>query len=311
MKKILHIGLCVNPNGFSSFPYAFKQVLGEENYAEIQTASDHGFNKRCVDLFDSFKPDIVFMQIQAEGIISAQACQHFKSNGAFVINWTGDKRHDVPKWMINLAPFVSLTSFSNMDDVRKMRELGWPSEYLEIGYDPEIYCPEGPVTPAPDIVFMGNNYGHGHFPMSSFRIEMVEFLQREYGSRFGVYGTGWNNPAGNVNHSQHEEASVYRGAKVAINLSHFDCERYNSDRLLRILGCGLPCVSYTHEGMHNSMASFFFEDLSELKDYIDAILLWDNEAIKEEGALLNKVACSEFTFAHQVQNILKLAECAS
>jgi len=44
MKKVLHIGLCVNPNGFSSFPHAFKEVLGTDNYAEIQTASDPGFN---------------------------------------------------------------------------------------------------------------------------------------------------------------------------------------------------------------------------------------------------------------------------
>jgi len=148
------------------------------------------------------------MQIQAENIIHAQTCEYFLNHGAKVINWTGDKRHVVPQWMIDLAPFVSLTAFSNMDDVNTMRSLGFKSDYLEIGYDPEIYKPEGESLNMPEIVFMGNNYGRGYFPMSGFRIDMVDFLRQEYGNRFGVYGSGWAYGNGNFNHSQYEEAKA-------------------------------------------------------------------------------------------------------
>lgn len=298
--KILHIGLCVNPNGFSSFPHAFKQVLGTENYREIQTASDPGFNKRCIDLFNEFKPDIVFMQIQAENIISKESCKHFKDNGSFVINWTGDKRNIVPQWMVDLAPYVNLTSFSNMEDVYKMRELGFKAEFLEIGYDPEIYTPIGEAYNVPEIVFFGNNYGAGHFPMSKFRIEMVEFLQKEYGNRFGVYGSGWKNAKGNINHSQIEEAKHYRGAKIAINCSHFDCDTYNSDRLLRILGCGVACVSYDHLGMREVWKNDvqYFKSLEELKRVIHNFY---QHPMPYESIINN------FTFEHQVKNIIKLA----
>lgn len=310
MKKVLHIGLCVNPNGYGSFPHAFKKVLGEDNYRELPTGEPN-LNGKAIALFNEFRPDIVFMQIQAEGIIQHETCQHFKRNGAFVINWTGDKRHDVPKWMIDLAPYVSLTSFSNMEDVRKMREMGWPAEYLEIGYDPEIYTPEGEAYQMPEIVFMGNHYGDGHFPMSKFRREMVEFLQREYGSRFGVYGTGWPNPAGNFNHSQHEEAKAYRGVKFAINCSHFDCEKYNSDRLLRILGSGAMCISYRHKDMEPTFEYGthlnYFSDLASLKECIDRLTPAKGgvKLMKEWG---HELALNNFTFVHQVQNILKLAE---
>ena len=194
--KILYIGLCVQPKPYNGFQQAFIDVVGEDNYREIAT-SDKDLNVNTLLLFNEFKPDVVFMQIQAPNIITHSVCKIMKDAGAYIINWTGDKRHDVPQWMIDLAPYVSLTSFSNMDDVNTMRSLGFKSEYLEIGYDPEIYKPEGEALNMPEIVFMGNNYGRGFFPMSGFRIDMVDFLKTEYGNRFGVYGSGWAYGNGN------------------------------------------------------------------------------------------------------------------
>lgn len=305
--KILHLGLCVNPNGYSSFPHAFKQVIGEENYRELSPGEPE-FNLKALALFNEFKPDIVFMQIQSPDIIHWSTCNHFKNSGAFVINWTGDKRWEVPAWMIDIAPFVSLTAFSNMEDVHKMRELGFKSEFLEIGYDPTIYTPEGEAYNMPEIVFFGNNYGHGYFPMSTFRIEMVEFLQKEYGNRFGVYGNGWNNPAGNFNHSQYEEAKAYRGAKIAINCSHFDCDTYNSDRLLRILGSGIFCISYNHINMKETYFDCveYFSTLEDLRNRINHYLFAEEAAsnIMRKGFY---IAINNFTFKHQVKNIIKLA----
>lgn len=302
--KILHIGLCVNPNGYSSFPQAFKDVLGEENYRELPT-NEVDLNAKALIIAAEFKPDIVFMQIQAENIIFKSTCEAFKQLDCYVINWTGDKRHTVPQWMIELAPYVSCTSFSNMDDVNTMRSLGYHSEYLEIGYDESIYTPVGEKLNMPEIVFMGNNYGHGYFPMSTFRIEMVEFLQRNYGNRFGVYGNGWQNGNGNFNHSQHEEAKAYRGAKIAINCSHFDSLNYNSDRLLRILGSGTACLSYEHSGMSDTYSDVaYFKDLLDLKFLIDNLI--DTENAKQHAKKANEFVLKNFTFKKQVENIIKL-----
>jgi hypothetical protein len=240
--KILHIGLCVQQPPYNGFQQSFIDVVGAENYREVSTGSNF-LVAEVMTILNDFTPEIVFMQVQAPNIIPVSLLQKLQTLGCYVINWSGDKRNEVPQWMIDIAPYVNCTSFSNMDDVNTMRALGYNSEYLEIGYDPLIYTPDGEALEVPEIVFMGNNYGNGYFPMSTFRIEMVDFLQKEYGSRFGVYGSGWANGNGNFNHSQHEEAKAYRGAKIAINVSHFDSLNYNSDRLLRILGSGVMCLS--------------------------------------------------------------------
>ena len=135
--KLLHIGLCVS-EGENGFQKAFKDVLGNENYFELSTGEQH-LNVKILQKFNECKPDIVFFQIQAENIVGNQTFDYLKSNGAFVINWTGDKRNSVPQWMVDAAPFVSLTAFSNMEDVRELNKLGYDSEYLEIGYDENIY----------------------------------------------------------------------------------------------------------------------------------------------------------------------------
>jgi len=304
MTKILHIGLCVQPKPYNGFQQAFIDVVGEENYRDISTGLVN-LNEKAKELFDSFNPDIVFMQIQSEFVIDLSLCKYMTDKGAKVINWTGDKRNETPKWMVELAPFVSVTSFSNMDDVNYMRSLGYKAEYLEIGYDPLIYSPIGDAYEMPEIVFMGNNYGAGHFPMSEFRIKMVEFLQKEYGNRFGVYGVGWQNGNGNYNHSQWEEAKAYRGAKIAINCSHFDSLNYNSDRLLRILGSGTACISYLHKAMDDTYKEncHYFKNLDELKDCIDFML--DHRSVRnamaENG---NDFVLNNFTFKHMVENII-------
>ena len=304
--KILHVGLCVQPKQYNGFQQAFIDVVGEDNYREISTG-DSQVNEKTQYMIAMFKPDILFMQIQAPNIISIETCEYAKNSGCFVINWTGDKRHEVPQWMVDLAPYVNCTSFSNMEDVYKMRALGFKSDFLEIGYDPTIYTPIGEALQMPEIVFMGNNYGRGYFPMSGFRIDIVDFLKNEYGNRFGVYGSGWAYGNGNFNHSQHEEAKAYRGAKIAINVSHFDCDTYNSDRLLRILGSGVMCLTYEHINMKEIFRNIpSFKDFNTLKQHIDFYL--DDDYTRNHLATANNNFVKNFfTFKHQVENIINLA----
>lgn len=304
--KILHVGLCVQPKPYNGFQQAFIDVVGEDNYREIATG-DSQVNEKTQYMIAMFKPDILFMQIQAPNIISIETCEYAKNSGCFVINWTGDKRHEVPQWMVDLAPFVNCTLFSNMEDVYKMRALGFKSDFLEIGYDPTIYTPIGEALQMPEIVFMGNNYGRGYFPMSGFRIDMVDFLKNEYGNRFGVYGSGWAYGNGNFNHSQHEEAKAYRGAKIAINVSHFDCDTYNSDRLLRILGSGVMCLTYEHINMKEIFSDIpSFKDFNTLKQHID-FYLEDDYTRNHLATANNNFVKNFFTFKHQVENIINLA----
>lgn len=304
--KLLHIGLCANN---SSITKAFKYVLSGDNYRELYCFQPN-INEHCIEVFNEFKPDVVFAQIQNPNVIENQIFDYMKSNGAFVINWTGDKRNFIPQWMLDAAPFVSLTAFSNQHDVNEMRKLGYLSEYLEIGYDEEIYTPIGEKKGNHDVVFMGNNYGENFFPMSTFRKSMCEYLKYSF-DNFAIYGANWLNASGNFNHSQHEEACIYRGSKIAVNCSHFDVERYNSDRLLRILGTGTFCLSYKHKGMEQDYENYkhlvYFESLSDLKNKIDYYLAHpiERQQIAYEG---QQLVLNRNTFKHQVENIIKLVK---
>lgn len=300
--KLLHIGLCVQPPPINGFQKAFIEELGEENYREI-SCGDPNLNRRCVEIYNEFKPDIVFMQIQADGVISPEAIVHMK--GSKIINWTGDIRQDTPQWMIDIAPNC-ISAFSNMKDVKLMREIGMKAEYLEIGYDPEIYCPEGDRIECPEIVFMANNYGD-MFPLSTFRAAIVKTLKAQFKEKFAVYGNGWLQADGNLCHSQREEVKYYRGTKIAINCSHFKVERYSSDRLLRILGSGCFCLTHDFPGMDyvDGQHLVVFKNLHDLVDKIKYYICHDEERneIAKRG---QELVLGRNTFRHQVRNILSL-----
>jgi len=245
MYKILHIGLCAYPDGNGSIQRAFKEIASE--YKDVYTG-DHSVNAKAVQIANEMKPDIVFMQIQQGGVIQHETLRKIKQTGAFIINWNGDVRNGLPPWMLSMAPFVDITAFSNMRDVSEMRSYGQNAEWLEIGYDETIYCQEGEVKQGMrPIVFFANN--SSQFPMSAFRVQIANYMRLKFPNDFGLYGNG-PNTNGNFNHSQHDEASAYRGTRIAINCSHYEIEKYTSDRMLRILGTGTPiCLAKWYPGI--------------------------------------------------------------
>lgn len=307
--KILHVGLCVQPPPINDMQLAFIENAIE--YREISTG-DPNVNQNVLKTAFEFKPDIVFFQIQAPGIVSSETVRQLKLLGAKVYNWTGDVRDPLPAWFKTFGADVTL--FSNMRDVREMTSQGFNSDFLEIGFDPNIYTAGGSITSVPPIVFFGNSYGTKMFPMSKFRMDMAIYLKSEFGSKFGLYGHGWSFANGNFNHSQREEAAAYRGSKIAINCSHFEIERYSSDRLLRILGTGTPiCLAKYYPGIEldyeDKVHLRIWRSLEELKGLINHYLDPANELERREIALNGMIHVKErFTFDQMVKNLIKIHE---
>lgn len=249
--------------------------------------------------------DIVFLQTQDKGI-SKETLLHLKSTGAFIVNWTGDARDQTPPYCFDYAQVVDLTCFSNMRDVAFMRDMGYKAEFFQIGYDPAIYYPDAAVEKDIDIVFMGNNYGH--FPLSSLRIEMVRELKRVYGDRFKAYGIG--QPDGNFMGNQQGEADIYRRAKIGINLSHYNYERYTSDRMFRMLGSGIAVLSHGYTSIYDDFNTHeigVWLNFNDLKEKIDHYLA--NEPARKMVADLGCwKATYVFTFLEMAKNIRSLWE---
>lgn len=304
--KIFHIGLCVYPDRKDGISQAM--IKASSDYREL-SSGDKQLNRKAIEIAEEFKPDIVFMQIQTEGIIHKETVVRMVAGGAVVMNWTGDVREDVPPWMYSIGHDVSITLFTNMRDVTKMAKDGYRAGYLEIGYDPEIFTPEGKVNEIKPVVFFGNNT-HS-FPMSSFRHQMCNFLTNKFGGNFGVYG---NSPvaSGNYNGSQIEEAAAYRSTKLAINVSHFEIQNYTSDRMLRILGMGVPLCLAKHfpgiedmyqDGVHLRV----WYDLEQLEALIRHYM---NPANEDERLRMVKaghdLALKRLTYDSMIKNIISI-----
>ena len=95
-----------------------------------------------------------------------------------------------------------------------------------------------------EIVFLGGNYAMSNmnYPSAQERIELVEFLQKEFPDKFRVYGMGWEGTK--MVHAQ-DEIKIYNQAKIAITHNNFQRKGYTSDRLFRAIGCGAMTISHT------------------------------------------------------------------
>lgn len=188
--------------------------------------------------------------------------------------------------------------------------MGHKSDWLEIGFDPERYTPIGHKNESvKPIVFFGNNV-HS-FPLSGLRSQMCSELKRIFGEHFGVYGMAQGSD-GNFNHNQYDEAAAYRNTKIAINLSHFEVEKYTSDRMYRILGTGTPiCLAKRYPGIEEQFTDGvhlrIWDNLDELKQLVWYYSREDKQS--ERQAIVNggyKLALEKYTFDAMAKNIIKI-----
>ena len=260
MKKVLHIALksTHEPNqcmsqAFVNSGYDVKEIDWVHVYNSPQMV--HADKKQYLNAYIlhyamTWKPDVIFMQIQRADIIDKNTATEL-TKLAFVINWTGDVRSDI-SWYEDLAPHINITLFTNMTDVEKMRSKGFRADYLQVGFDTTIFnLNNHKVEKREDIVFLGNNYSNNKalcFPLSEQRCEMVHLLSKTFASKFMVYGTGWY---GSYHIKPAEEKVCYQNCLIAINQNHFDYKKFSSDRLLRIMGSGAFCLTKYFEGIED------------------------------------------------------------
>lgn len=321
--RVLHVGLMVNPSLNVGLSKAFRDVC--EKYVEVPITPD--IRRDLMRINDVF--DIVFVQIQSEkiggmntNILLNEAMERFRSQGAFIINWTGDIRSRVPEWMYGFT--ADLTCFSNYRDVNEFNNPRHKADFLQIGIDPENFnwdissLPDANVIPQgfkyPEIVFFANHAGH--FPLSTYRHQVVTTLQRRYGDRFTVIGNGYPGAKLSLNASaddparmQKAECLIYNRAKVAISVSHFSADGYYSDRLLRAMGSGVAVLSHHYPGIEKNwkvgVELEVFNNIDELIKKTEYLL---NNPVKCEDIMINgyHAVHKQHEYRHMVRDIFEL-----
>jgi hypothetical protein len=278
---VLHVGFDQPP-----LERAFAKAYRDYSFIRWTDYKDYAaLGKEIYTRFLTGKYQMVFFHVQTAGVITPDLIQVMKNSEVVMnpvfINWTGDVRAPLPEWYITLGKEMTMTLFSNDTDAKEARRRGIKAEYLQIGFDSRIFTPAPAKNWWPDIVFLGNNYP-GKFPLSPLRMDMVKLLRNHYGSRFGCYGGNWDKLAdANLMNNPDAEVDCLRGCKIAINLSHFDYERYSSDRILRILGSGAFCLTKRYPRMEEEFTPGetvgVWDNLNELTEQIDHFLGSDED----------------------------------
>jgi glycosyltransferase involved in cell wall biosynthesis len=288
---------------------SFKQICSR---VFCINATSPRMNEDLISLLDRYPyPDIIFIQIQGCADIDLRVVAKLRmySTRTKIINWTGDARVPIPDWYYDMSKHVSITLFSNETDVDTFKQKKLRSAFFNIGFDDKLYTSQGPLlADLYDVVFMGNNYNNV-FELSEFRIQIVESLRNTFGDRFGLFGGNWNHSNGNLMKDPETEAKVYRSTKIAISLSHYDLERYFSDRMLRIMGCGALCMAKWYPGIEKDFKDGYhvvvWKDLEDLHTKINYYLTHP-----EERLVIAKRGCelvhTKHTWKHRMEQLVPI-----
>lgn len=272
MKKILHVAL-IAP-GYSNngiMKGMFEAGATEYRLFDYQLQRFRYGKEKMESLLieeaEKMKPDIVFMQIQGSDILTFATFRRL-SKIAFTVNFNFDIRSkEQTEWLYALAPHLGLICFSNQKDVDECRSRGYKNTMcLQSAADTEAYKPGNAIRSG--FVFIGNNFLNTNidFPLSAERAAMVTMLQQEFADQFTVYGNNWD-----VNKmiGQEEEIKVYQSALIGICQNNFDAPKYTSDRIWRLMSCGVFCLTKYFEGIEDMFIRYhhldWWETLDELK----------------------------------------------
>jgi len=311
--KIYHVALLSPGEPNACMSRAMREIGHEVMVMDWQVyKKQHGLEKLRAHIISdvrAFQPDVVFMQIQTGGIIDPATADTL-SGLSLTINWTGDVRENID-WYIELAPYLGVTLFTNMHDVRRLWELGLRADYLQVGYDEQIYNLDiNPARGANKIVFMGNNYDKSKmgFPGTPERKHMVSYMQTRFGSRFSVFGNGWPGKKRTV---VEQEAMIYRGSLIALNQNHFHYEKFSSDRLFRAMACGCFMATKYYPGLEEEFELGkhlqAWSTMQELEDIVRYYLANDDERreIALAGAQYVRENCTWHSRFKQLETIIE------
>lgn len=302
--RIFSCGLMIgNPeNGFQK---AMRKVA-TGGYMDMPCKKGGDFNQALLREVRSFKPDLLFIQFQDDGIINEETAKEL-AKITFVMNFSGDVRQQLPSWYLNIGKHIQLSTFTNMVDVDKCIIAGVPAAYLEIGIDPARYFKRDIPKQSPSIVCHFNHY-EKMFPLSDYRMEIVQRLKKEFGNEVGIFGN-FPNADGNFNSDQIAESINYAKAKIFINCSHFNFSNYSSDRILRGIASSCFCLSHNYYGIESVYTVGkhidVFNDLDELVSKCKYYL--ENEEKREKIAQAgHDLVHKNFTFDKMCENAVKL-----
>ncbi len=222
--------------------------------------------RELLKLVDSFRPDLIYAQIQHTDILTGQVFATIKSKypKTIIANYTIDVRNHVPLTYLDIGRQADYNFISSTGQISIFEQaLKKKVQFLQIGYDPSLYHPalKQPDAFEFDCVFIATNNPREGYPGVVERERACRLLKREFGNRFALFGAHWPNDLGSKGVvDQRKVAEIYQKSVCCLSISHYnDLNHYFSDRLLMCLASGRPTVCYRFPHWES-----YFTDRSDL-----------------------------------------------
>ncbi len=228
------------------------EVFDYYTHYENHHRNQRNTRQSLIETAKRFKPDLVYCQIQHTVIIdrdSLNAIKAFVPN-VKIVQYTIDIRASIQNSYYNVSKICDMNLICSSAQIQMHRDNGIPNvHFLHVGYDPNYHTPE--IKPKEsyefDVVFVANTNTIENYPAAEDRLNVANALRREFGSRFGLVGSGWPRDLkalGSVDINKSVE-EVYSKSFSCISVSHFnEIDHYFSDRLLIAMSSGRPTVSW-------------------------------------------------------------------
>jgi len=315
MTKVFHIAL-IAPNGYSNkgimdgfMQAGFVDYKCFDFQLERYQIGKDLMQRAMIHEAEKMKPDLIFAQIQSSDIIDLETWQAL-SKIAFTVNFTFDIRiNEKTQWMYNLVPHIGLMCFSNQEDVDECNRRGYNNVMcLQSSADPDIYKPDE-TKERKGVVFIGNNFMNTNhqFPLSKERVEMVEFLQKEFPDDFKVYGNNWD---GSKMIGQKEEVEIYQSAAIVVCHNNFNHTLYQSDRIWRAMMCGVLCLTKHFKGVEKLFdvdVLDWWPDFHFLKEKIEYYLARP-ESAKRIGEAGRQYVLANHTWTARIKEMMGVVQ---
>lgn len=282
-----------------------RQWLNTKNSTQIQA----DFIRKAQE----FQPHLIHMQLQFTGLIQVETLakvRHVCPN-VIITNWSGDIRTEAIHDFVSLTHTIDYALISSTGQLDLYKRAGCANvKYWQVGFDPKFSYPVWNTEFKYDASFTGNCYPYSHFPDAKLRVDAVIQLRSYFGSRFGLFGAGYD--ANTQQCSPKQINQIYNDSICPISISNFNnVSHYFSDRLLACLGSGRPVISWHFPGIE----SYFIEGSEILvarstQDIIDAVNFCKANPEKANAIGKNgyRRVLKEHTFVSRILELLSMTK---
>lgn len=272
-----------------------KEFLWRARYDEVGLGK---MTDELCNLCRDFQPDAIHLQ-QAKRFTKYTISRIRKAHDCFISHWNADIRAKPEPYVVELGEVVDLTLPSSRGELEWYRRLGVRRvEHLQMAFDGSIFRPVAPSSEhRHEVVYFGHNYLNEHKDAEpnkwsgvGLRLEMLRKVAAI--ADVTIFGSKWPASmklAGVVMHG--EAAKVCSSSKIALGASAFnDVHSYTSDRLFRMMGCGICYVCAYFPGIEDMFENrrhlVWFKTLDECLAAVSDLLHDDvaRRRIGNEGA---------------------------